>query len=129
MDDEQTCMDLVARARKLLEQNRREGLDLARQAAEMESVSVRLKVAAKGVLEVGLRKAGDFQAALQVCEACISDPAIDQRGKSIFERSAARCEWRLGHADKAIARLKTLLSQAESEDTQDLLDEIEESIS
>ncbi len=128
MDDEKICMDLIVRARKLLEQNRREGLKLAQQAAEMDSVPIRMKVISRGLLEAGLRKSGEFQAALEVCQACIADPAIDQRAKRIFERSAARCEWRLGKADLAIARLKTLLAQDASDDTQELLSEIEESI-
>ena len=128
MDDEKVCMDLILRSRKLLEQNRADGLRLARQAAAMETVSIRLKIAAKGVLEVGLRKSGDFQAALQVCEACIADPDMDERGKRIFERSAARCEWRLGFPSKAIARLKVMLSQSDSDDTRALLEEIEDSV-
>lgn len=119
-------MDLIVRARKLLEQNRREGLKLAQQAAEMESVPIRMKVISRGLLEAGLRKAGEFQAALDVCKASIKDPIIDQRAKRIFERSAARCEWRLGQPELAIARLKTLLAQDDSEDTRELLSEIEE---
>ena len=127
VSEESECYQLIMRAKELLQQNRKEGLELARRAAAMTFVPIEMRIGAMGVLERALRMASEYSEALQVCESCLADPSMAQ-SKRIFERSAARCEWRLGQTDRAITRLKNSLAEEESQVTKDLLLEIESSM-